>query len=491
MSPPEHYINGKWVIGSGVPWTVHDPATGLVAWQGKAANVDEVNRACLAARAAFRAWATTTLDDRIALCRKFQALLMENAELLRATISAEVGKPMWEAQTEVDSMVAKVKISIEAQAIRAGESSAPVADGKSVVRHRPHGVVAVLGPYNFPGHLPNGHIVPALLAGNTIVFKPSEYAPQTALATTKLWEQAGMPAGVLNLVNGGRDTGSHLAKHAALNGILFTGSRQVGQTLHRQFAGQPEKMLALEMGGNNPLVVWQVQNLDAAVYHALFSAFVSAGQRCTCARRIIVENGPNGQAFIDRLVGTAARLRVGAGNAPAPSFMGPVISDTAANQLLAAQKKLLAHGGVSLLAMRQLKPGTGLLSPGIVDVTDLEILTDEEWFGPLTQVMRVKNFAAAIDAANATSYGLAAGLLSDEPTYWQQFLQTVRAGVVNWNRPTTGAASIAPFGGIGYSGNHRPSAYYAADYCAYPVASIESATLEMPASLAPGISLPP
>ena len=138
--------------------------------------------------------------------------------------------------------------------------------------------------------------------------------------------------------------------------------------------------------------------------------------------------------------------------------------------------------------MRALQPGTGFLSAGIVDVTDAKDIPDEEWFGPLLQVLRVNNFDSAVQAANNTSYGLAAGLLSDDPALWQQFQNQIRAGVVNWNRPTTGAASTAPFGGTGNSGNHRPSAYYAADYCAYPVASIENSRLEMPKQLAPGLT---
>ena len=168
--------------------------------------------------------------------------------------------------------------------------------------------------------------------------------------------------------------------------------------------------------------------------------------------------------------------------------MGPVVSAKIAQNLLQAQADLLALGGKSLLAMRQLAPDTGFLSPGIVDVTGVQGIPDEEWFGPLLQVVRVPSFEQALDAANATSYGLAAGLLSDDPALWERFLNEAHAGIVNWNRPTTGAASTAPFGGTGRSGNHRASAYYAADSCAYPVASIENAVLEMPKQLSPGLS---
>ena len=482
-----HFIDGQWLAGHGASFDVVNPANGDTVWSGAAAAPADVDDACQAARTGFRLWSRTPLAARIAVCRRFRDLLKENAEQLAGLIALEVGKPLWEARTEVASMAAKVDISAQSYQARSGQIQAAAADGSAVLRHRPHGVFGVLGPYNFPGHLPNGHIVPALIAGNAIVFKPSEYAPQTAIRTVELWQRAGLPDGVLNLVNGARATGEALARHPQLDGILFTGSYQVGAILHRQFAGQPGKMLALEMGGNNALVVWDVRDLDAAVHHAIFSAFVSAGQRCTCARRLIVEDSARGQAFIARLVEVAARITVGAADASPAPFMGPVVSAKVADKLLAAQAGLVQRGGSMLLEMRQLAKNTGLLSPGIVDVTGVQGIPDEEWFGPLLQVIRVASFEDALAAANATEYGLAAGLLSDDAALWQQFLGEARAGIVNWNRPTTGAASSAPFGGIGKSGNHRPSAYYAADYCAYPVASIENAVLEMPQQLSPGL----
>ena len=482
-----NYIDGAWMGGSGAPFDVINPASGAIIWSGNDAAQAEVDAACQAARAAFPAWSQTSLEQRIAICEKFRDLLKQHAEELTALIASEVGKPLWEARTEVATMANKIDISVQAYHARTGIVSAKVADGDAVLRHRPHGVFAVFGPYNFPGHLPNGHIVPALIAGNTLVFKPSEYAPQTAVNTVELWVKAGLPQGVLNLVNGGKQTGIALSKNPHLDGVLFTGSYQTGAILHRQFAGQPGKMLALEMGGNNALVVWDVKDLDAAVHHTIFSAFVSAGQRCTCARRLIVSDDAQGQALIARLVQVAQNIQIGKSDAQPAPFMGPVVSAAVAQKLLEAQSGLIAKGGKSLLTMRQLQPNTGFLSAGIVDVTDAENIPDEEWFGPLLQIVRVRDFGSAVQVANNTSYGLAAGLLSDDPALWLQFQNQSRAGVVNWNRPTTGAASTAPFGGTGNSGNHRPSAYYAADYCAYPVASIETSLLEMPKQLSPGL----
>ena len=483
-----NFINGEWMAGSGAELVTVDPSTGRQTWSSNASTPADVHSAAQAARASFEAWASTPLDERIAVCVRFRDLLKQDAEELAQTIAEEVGKPLWEARTEVTTMANKVDISVQAYGARTGETSAKVADGNAVLRHRPHGVFGVFGPYNFPGHLPNGHIVPALIAGNAVVFKPSEYAPRTAIKTVQLWQQAGLPAGVINLVNGGRDTGIALGQEPLLDGVLFTGSCQTGVALHKQFGGQPGKMLALEMGGNNPLVVWDVKDVDAAVHHAVMSAFISAGQRCTCARRLVVQDSPAGAAFIKRLVEVAATLAVGPSNAEPQPFMGPVVSAAVAARLVEAQAAMVAKGGVTLLQMRQLDPNAGFVTAGIVDVTDAQGIPDEEWFGPLLQIIRVADFDTAIKVANATEFGLAAALLSNDEALWKRFSVQARAGIVNWNRPTTGAASSAPFGGVGKSGNHRPSAYYAADYCAYPVASIETSELEMPAKLSPGLS---
>jgi succinylglutamic semialdehyde dehydrogenase len=488
MSNLSNYIGGQWLAGSGVELATIDPSTGRQTWSSNESTADDVQRAAQAARASFDQWAATPLDQRIAICARFRDLLKQDAEQLAQIIAEEVGKPLWEARTEVATMANKVDISVQAYAARTGASAATVADGTAVLRHRPHGVFGVFGPYNFPGHLPNGHIVPALIAGNTVVFKPSEYAPRTAVKTVELWIQAGLPAGVINLVNGGRNTGIALGQQKLLDGVLFTGSCQTGVALHKQFGGQPGKMLALEMGGNNPLVVWDVVDVDAAVHHAVMSAFISAGQRCTCARRLIVQDTPAGAAFVKRLVEVAATLTVGPSNADPQPFMGPVVSNAVAAMLVQAQADMVAKGGVTLLQMRQPDANAGFVSAGIVDVTAAKGIPDEEWFGPLLQVIRVADFDTAIKVANATEFGLAAALLSNDEALWKRFSEQARAGIVNWNRPTTGAASSAPFGGIGKSGNHRPSAYYAADYCAYPVASIETSELAMPAKLSPGLT---
>ncbi|XQW84645.1 succinylglutamate-semialdehyde dehydrogenase [Thalassotalea piscium] len=489
MTHPIQLINGTWQAGLGHDVTSLNPAKNELIWQGKSASAEQVDQAVLSARKAFTTWSQTSLDERIALAKKFAETLEENKERFAVTIALETGKPLWETRTEVGAMIGKIAISIRAYNERTGTVENPMPGAKAFIRHKPHGVVAVFGPYNFPGHLPNGHIVPALIAGNTIVFKPSELTPMVAELTLKFWQQAGLPDGVINLVQGEVDTGKALASHPQIDGLFFTGSSTTGKLLHEQFSGQPGKILALEMGGNNPLIIKDVSNIDAVVHDIIQSAFVTTGQRCTCARRLFIEEGEQGDAILSKLIASTAALKIGYFDDEEQPFIGSMISEKAALGLVAAQEQLVSLGGKTLLALTHKEANTGFVSPGIIDVTAIKAMPDEEHFGPLLKVYRYSDFDAAIAEANNTVFGLSAGLLCDNEADYQHFFTHIRAGIVNWNKPITGASSAAPFGGIGESGNHRASAYYAADYCAYPVASVEADAMVLPATLSPGLTI--
>ena len=488
MKHAEHYINGSWIDGAGKPFQSLDPAKNKPVWQGRAATAEQVDAAVQSARKAQYDWAGFSFEQRVEVVKKFAELLSSNKEALALSIAEETGKALWEARTEVAAMTGKIDISVRAYQERTGSKENPMPQGRAFIRHKPHGVVAVFGPYNFPGHLPNGHIVPALLAGNAVVFKPSELTPKVAEDTVKLWQLAGLPAGVLSLLQGEVDTGKAIAAHDGIDGIFFTGSSRTGHYLHQQFAGRPDKILALEMGGNNPLIVQDVSNIDATVHDIVQSAFISAGQRCTCARKLFLPAGAQGDAILKRLLEVSRNIKVGLYDAAEQPFMGSMISVAAAKGMLAVQQQLVDLGGEILLEMRHLDENTALVTPGIVECSKVANFPDDEHFGPLLKVFRFTDFDQAIDAANATQFGLSAGLLSDSAELYQHFFRRIRAGIVNWNRPITGASSAAPFGGIGSSGNHRASAYYAADYCAYPVASVELEQVVMPEQLSPGLS---
>jgi len=445
-----------------------------------------VDAAVKSAREALHVWTALSADDRISYAKKFGQQLTQRKPGLAETISRETGKPRWESLSEVDAMIAKVGLSIEAMHERRREEISVSGNVTSAVRYKPHGVLAVFGPFNMPGHLPNGHIVPAVLAGNCVVFKPSELTPEVGREMVECWHAAGVPEGVVNLVDASRETGIELSKHRDIDGVLFTGSVEVGKILNRQFADCPGQILALEMGGNNPLIVHEVRDVDAAAYLTILSAFITSGQRCSCARRLILP--PGNENFLARLIEMSGKIRAGHYQDVPEPFMGPVISAQAAGKLLKAQEELVRRGARILLEMNLLD-GRALLSPGIIDITELRERPDVEIFGPLLSVIRVNDFNDAMREANNTRYGLVAGLLSDNAALWPVFYSGIRAGVVYYNRQTTGASSRLPFGGVGLSGNHRPSGFWAADYCSYPVAAMESEALSLPKQLMPGIEI--
>jgi len=448
-----------------------NPATGEQVWSGK---IGDPAVEVAAARAAWPAWAAHSVAFRVEAVRRFANVVRAKEAEFAELISNETGKPFWEARTEVGAVVNKVEISVDAYAERTPQRRLEAALGNKVaVRHKPHGVLAVLGPYNFPAHLPNGHIVPALIAGNAVVFKPSEKTPAVGEFLVRCFHEAKIPEDVVRLLIGGPDQGKALAGEPGIDGLLFTGSARAGQSLHRQFAETPHKILALELGGNNPLVVWNAKDIEPSAVMVVQSAFLTAGQRCTAARRLIVEDGHEGEllAAIQKLMG---RMIVGGPFADPQPFMGPVIDNAAADHVQEQWLNLMMKGGKPLRRLDRPQKDLPFLTPALIDVTDVRDRPDEEIFGPVLQIIRVKDFDAAINEANNTRFGLAASLIGGSPEMYDKFWANVRAGVINRNKPTNGAPSNAPFGGIGLSGNHRPSAFYAADYCAYPVTSSEA-----------------
>ncbi|MGN6821150.1 MAG: succinylglutamate-semialdehyde dehydrogenase [Sphingomonas sp.] len=448
-----------------------EPATGAELWRHP---IGDADAEVATARASWADWAAKPVTFRIETLRRYANVVRARSDAFTDLIARETGKPLWEARTEVDSVIAKVDISVTAFAERASQRQLDAPMGsRMALRHKPHGVLAVLGPYNFPAHLPNGHIVPALIAGNAVVFKPSEKTPATGAFLIDCLREAGVPEGCARLLIGGPAEGKALAGHAGIDGLLFTGSARTGIILNRQFADRPEKILALEMGGNNPIIVWDTPDLHAAAIVIIQSAFTTAGQRCTAARRLIVDQTLY-EPLMAELLKLTGRLIVGDPHADPQPFMGPVIDNETADLLTESFLELMMRGARPLRHMERPIEDRPFLTPGILDATEMNDRPDIELFGPILQVVRTTDFDQAIAEANNTRYGLSASLISQSPDLYNRFWANARAGIVNWNRPTNGASSAAPFGGIGWSGNHRPSAYYAADYCAYPVVSNEA-----------------
>lgn len=473
-------IDGQWTAGSGPAFSSINPANNELIWEGASATSDDVDAAFNAARKAFPAWSDTPFEHRIEIVQNLKQLALDHKAELGELIARETGKVLWDATGEAGAVAGKVDISLNAYDERTGTSSADTTFGRADIAHRPHGVFAVLGPYNFPAHLPNGQIIPALIAGNTIVYKPSEQCPAVGAFMTSLYQQAGVPDGVIHMVQGARDTGAALLDHPELDGVLFTGSPVTGKFIHKKFGGRPEIVLALEMGGNNPLLMWDVADAKAAASIIFQSNFITTGQRCTCARRILLPKGKTGDEVISAIVELRDSMTIGVWNDEEPTFMGPLISADVAEYVKRMAGELSdKHGGRVLRAMEGMEGRSpAFVTPAIIDVTG-KTMPDEEIFGPVMQIVRVDSFDEGIQFANDTKYGLSAGLISDDADLWEIFKRKIRAGVVNFNRPTTGATGSLPFGGPGASGNHNPGAYYSADFCAWPMASQISDTVEM------------
>lgn len=490
---PSDFINGRFVDPAAPDGVleVRSPAdqsdvVGRHAWS--LAHVDD---AVSAARTAFPAWRRLGQARRADLLRAYQAQLKLHADDLARCIAREIGKPLWEAKTEVGAMVSKVDVSL-------GEGAAfvkdtVIADLPGEIRHRPHGVAAVLGPFNFPGHLPNGQLVPALLMGNTVVFKPSDKGAGTAVLMAKCFEAAGFPAGVFNLVQGAVPTAEKLVTHPGLDALLFTGSVPVGQRIVAANAHRPGLMVALELGGKNATLVLDDCELERTVRELAFSGFATAGQRCTATSRVIVTKGI-AERLVERLAAAARSVTVGHVFDDGV-FMGPVISEATRSQLLAAQAKAIsggfeavAPGGAVEVSGRRgfyVRPAVHVARGGVTRVAGY---TDTELFAPDLSVVTVDSLDQAIAVANETEFGLSAAIFTQSADAFERCADELRVGVLHWNRSSAGASGRLPFGGIGASGNHRPAGILMGQSCTYPLAVLLPQKADAPLPSWPGIS---
>src|SRR5882724_721256 len=447
--------------------------------------VSQADAAVAAARAAHVGFAALPLHDRARLVRRIGAVLEEREEDLARAIALDVGKPLWEARLEAQACSAKAGITADEGLKLVANFPAPGQRGAEC-RFRPLGVLAVLGPFNFPVHLPNGHILPALACGNAVVFKPSEVAPHAAEAYARCLEQAGVPRGLFNLVQGGAAVGAALAAHEGVDGVLFTGSWAVGQAIQKANQGRT-KLLALEMGGKNAAIVLADADLEKAAYDVLFSAFVSAGQRCTAASRAIVMG--DARRFAQRIVQLARKLSIGH---PLDDgvFMGPLASPAALEKF---ERGIRAAEAETLLDSHRLQP-RGLegcyLSPSVhfVGQRRSSPYEREELFGPDLAVHPAGSEEEALQIANATDYGLAASVHTRSEQAFDRCQRALECGVVNWNAPTVGASGRLPFGGLKRSGNHRPAALWSTLYCSAPVAVLRGDGAFDRNKLAPGVA---
>jgi succinylglutamic semialdehyde dehydrogenase len=486
---PSDYIDGGFVPIPGDAVVSRNPAQPeQVIWSG-APNIAHVDEAVRAARSALGAWSSASLEDRAAVLRQWAQITTANAHRIAELITDEMGKTLAESLMEAKALADKVSITLDRISLSrvADYEVAVSATRVGGCKFKPHGVMAVIGPYNFPAHLANGHFVPALLMGNTVVLKPSDKTPGTGQLLAELMHEIGMPRGVFNVVQGGADVASKLASHEDLDGILFTGSWPVGRRILEANLDRPGRIIALEMGGNNPSVVMDDAHLKQAVIENVRSAFATTGQRCTCTRRIIVQRGI-ARKFIPAFAKATSMLVIGPGRSASPVFMGPLINEQAVNAVIEFQQQLHDQGGKVIEQATRAGQGTrggNFVSPGVVEVERFTFDRDCEVFGPLAQISIVDDLDDAIEQANASRYGLAASIFTASQDNFEKFFHQCKSGCINWNNGTAGASSKLPFGGMKHSGNHRPAAAFSVDYCAYPVANMieKSSDIALPTGM--------
>lgn len=484
-----NYFNGSWHISKGVSFDSVSPVDSAMLWSGKIATTDELHACVNAACSVREQWENTPTEVRYEYVRRFAALVKEKIDEIAKLISEEVGKPFWEAKTEASALAGKIEPTIDAYEYRNKELLRPMANGAvSRTTFKPLGVIVTISPYNFPAHMANGHIIAALVCGNCVIWKPSEKCPMVAEKVMEIWDEVGLPRGVINMVQGDGQVGEFFCKDDRINGVFFTGSYQVGDRIRRMC--DTTKMCALEMGGDSPLIVWDVKDIEAAVIGTIQSSYITAGQRCSSARRIIIKNDANGNKYVNRLIEYVQGIKVGKPFDEQQPYIGPMRDKRLVNAVFEYQNELLELGAKSLIKCEHSALGECFVTPGLLDVTPIKgKYKNKEIVGPFIRIYMADSFDEAIDEANNTEYGLAAGIFTDDENLYKEFYKRVKAGLINWNQQLTGASGMAPFGGIKNSGNYRPSGYFAVDYCVYAVAAIENSTLKAPANLPVGIVL--
>jgi succinylglutamic semialdehyde dehydrogenase len=455
--------------------------------------LDHVERACQSAKQAYIGWAKLSIDERKKYLLKLKEVFVAHESQMAELIARDTGKALWDATSEAKALAGKIDITLNESIKLIQEeritNALPQVDG--IIHYRSRGVMAVIGPFNFPAHLPNGHIIPALISGNTVVYKPSEQTPAVGQFYAQMFEKAEFPAGVFNMVHGEAETGRKLVAHELVDGILFTGSYEVGLKIKQETLNHYWKVLALEMGGKNATVVWEDADIDKAIYETLIGAYMSTGQRCSGTSRVILHDRIADQ-FTDRFYAAAKKLTIG--HWSKNPFMGPLINGPAVEKYIRFQEMANRENCESLMRGKslELEHKGHYVTPSIHLVKNYDensVYQKTEIFGPNVAIYRSSDFEKTMEMVNSTGYGLVMALFSKNKELYETALLKARVGLLNWNRTTNGASSRLPFGGMGKSGNDRPSAHFAIQYCTVPVASLEDPTSFDKTKMLPGVSL--
>ncbi|MBI4313874.1 MAG: aldehyde dehydrogenase family protein [Candidatus Omnitrophica bacterium] len=439
-----------------------------------------VDLAVAAAAGAQKKWAAASLPVRRGLLRRFQKALKRRCGGLVELISRESGKPRWEAAREVGRMIARVDEIFEFAQRRVQPYEFSAGSGvQAQCRYRPQGVLAVLGPFNFPAHLAASQFLPGLLTGNAVVFKPSEKTPFVGQWVAEFMQEADAPAGVFNMVQGGGDVGRRLVQHAHVNAVLFTGSYAVGKKIQQVVLEQPAKCVALEMGGKNAVIVLADADLKLSAREAAVGAFSMAGQRCNATSRILVERKV-APLFIQYFLDVTDRMKTGYPLDP-DVFMGPLVGPEALAAYQEVQRKALQEGYVALRAGGPAQvPGRRgyYVRPSVhlekhPKIQAKSVYRTQEWFVPDAVILVTDSDEQAVRLNNEVPYGLVTSVFTKSRKRFEKMYARIDTGLVNWNRGTVFSSGRLPFGGTKASGNHRPAGMFAIDACVYPVAVLQ------------------
>ncbi|MGX1324616.1 succinate-semialdehyde dehydrogenase/glutarate-semialdehyde dehydrogenase [Bradyrhizobium sp. USDA 377] len=451
-------IGGQWQASlSGATIDVIDPATQSVLGTVPDMGRDDTRAAIAAAAKAYATWRTKTNAERAALLEAWHGLMIAHLDDLARILTLEQGKPLEESKGEIRYGASFVKwFAEEARRIGGTTIPSPTPDRRIVVLKEPVGVCAIITPWNFPNAMITRKVAPALAAGCTVVIKPSDFTPYSALALGVLAERAGIPAGVINIVTGlPSEIGAEIMANETVRKISFTGSTRVGSLLMRG-AADSVKRVSLELGGNAPFIVFDDADLDLAVEGAIMSKFRNGGQTCVCANRILVQAGVY-DAFADKLVARVKIMKVGSGFEPGVAI-GPMINEAAISKINRHVADALSKGARIAAQPATLPKGSQFTAPIVLtEATTDMVLAHEETFGPVAPLFRFETDDEAIAIANATPFGLAAYFYTRDLKRSWRVAETLEAGMVGLN---TGMVSteVAPFGGIKQSGLGREGA---------------------------------
>lgn len=454
-----------------------------------------VDRAVESAVKGHALWRKSSLEQRIALLKRYQEEVSRRKEEIALAIAWEMGKPLWEARTEAASVAAKVTVTIEDSLPRIQNKSftniMPKTDGH--IFYKPLGPCLIIGPFNFPCHLANGQILSALIAGNAVIFKPSEKTCYSGQIMTECFEAAGFPAGVFNMIQGDGEIARRLTREKSIKGVFFTGSKEVGKKILDVTHADLSKLVALELGGKNTTILHKDANIDHAYGELLKACFLTAGQRCTSTSIVAIHSSLKDE-FIAKFHDLSKKLIIDhAVEYVKEPFMGPLVDQSAVDAYLLFMGMAKREGIEEIMrgkTIEKVKKGH-YVTPSIhlaQSWNNDSLFLQSEIFGPNVTFIPYDDIEEAIKIANSTEYGLAAAVFSKDKTIFQKCAEDIESGLVNFNRSTVGASAKLPFGGVKNSGNYHPAALTTIDACVYQMSALEVTTDEVEdLRLIPGI----